>query len=115
MEIRFAFLLIFLFASSCEKEEPTIRNEFRVVVESTSDLACYLPVIRFLDKETEVKERTKLETLTYNAVSLDETLNKVGNLLIIEFTQVENKDLRICNTFGIPIPPVFIVNARISD
>ncbi|MFT5772907.1 MAG: hypothetical protein ACI9ZX_002311, partial [Algoriphagus sp.] len=45
---------------ACEKEEPTIRNEFRVVVESTSDLACYLPVIRFLEKDARVKEQTDL-------------------------------------------------------
>ncbi|MFT7204815.1 MAG: hypothetical protein ACI8YP_003306 [Algoriphagus sp.] len=100
---------------ACEKEEPTIRNEFRVVVESTSDLACYLPVIRFLEKDARVKEQTDLDTLTYNAVSLDEALNKVGNLLIIEFRKLKYEELRICNTFGIPIPGVLIVNARLAD
>jgi hypothetical protein len=115
MKIRTKFLLIFILASSCEKEEPILGNEFRVVVESTSDLACYLPVIRFLDKEAQVKEQTNLETLTYNAISLDKALNVVGNTLIIEFTQVADTDLRVCNTLGIPIPKVSIVNARLAD
>jgi hypothetical protein len=115
MRIRTIFLLIFLIASSCEKEEPIIKNEFRVVVEDTRDLACYLPVIRFLDKEAQVKQRTNLETLTYNALKLENALNVAGNILIIEFNQVADPDIRVCNTFGIPIPGVSIVKARLGD
>ena len=115
MKLRITFLLVFIILSACEKEEPIIGSEFRVVVESTADLACRLPVIRFLDKETEVKERTNLETLTYTAVNLDNTLNVVGNNLIIEFRKVKDEELRICNTFGIMIPGVSIVNARLAD
>ena len=65
MKTRIIFLLGLFIAFSCEDESVLADNEFTVVVESTADLACALPVIRFLDKEAEVKERTKLETLTY--------------------------------------------------
>jgi hypothetical protein len=115
MRIRTIFLLIFLIASSCEKEEPIIKNEFRVVVEDTRDLACYLPVIRFLDKEDQVKKQTDLETLTYSAINLDNSFNITGNILIIEFRKVKDEELRICNTLGIPFPGVFIVNTRLAD
>jgi hypothetical protein len=115
MKLRITFLLVFIILSACEKEEPIIGSEFRVVVESTSDLICYLPVIRFLDKEAQVKDQTDLETLTYNAIRLDKALNVVGNILIIEFTQVADEELLVCNTSGIPIPGVSIVKARLAD
>jgi len=54
MKIRLTFLLLLFLASSCEKEE-MIYNEYRVVVESTSDISCGLPIITFLDKESEGK------------------------------------------------------------
>jgi hypothetical protein len=115
MKLRITFLLVFIILSACEKEEPIIGSEFRVVVESTSDPICYLPVIRFLDKEAQVKDQTDLETLTYNAIRLDKALNVVGNILIIEFTQVADEELLVCNTLGIPIPGVSIVKARLAD
>jgi hypothetical protein len=115
MKLRITFLLVFIILSACEKEEPIIASEFRVVVEGTADLACRLPVIRFLDKEAEVKEQTNLETLTYTAVNLDNTLNVAGNILIIEFTKVKDEELRVCNHFGINIPGVSIVKARLVD
>jgi len=39
----------------------------------------------------------------------------VGNILIIEFTQVADEELLVCNTSGIPIPGVSIVKARLAD
>jgi hypothetical protein len=115
MKLRITFLLVFIILSACEKEEPIIGSEFRVVVEGTSDLACSLPVIRFLDNEAEVNERTNLETLTYNAINLDNSLNVVGNTLIIEFRKVKDEELRVCNHFRINISGVSIVKARLAD
>ena len=106
--------LLLLLASSCYKDE-MINNGFRVVVENKADISCRLPVIRFLNKEAEVKRRTKLESLTYNAYQLDNSLNIVGDTLIVEFTQVMDEDLRPCLAFGISYPGIAIVNARIAD
>jgi hypothetical protein len=100
---------------SCGNDEILPGNEFTVIVENTSDLACALPVIRFLDKEIEVKKKTKLETLTYNAYHLNNSLNVNGRKLIIEFTLVANEDMRACNTLGIGFPGISITNARFLD
>jgi len=97
---------------SCEKEDVLAGNEFTVVVESKADLACSLPVIRFLDREDEVRKKTKLETLTYNAYHLESSLNVVGEELIIEFTELADEDMRVCNTLGITIPGLSIISAR---
>lgn len=115
MKTRIVFLLGLFVAFSCEDEAVIADNEFTVVVESTADLACALPVIRFLDKEPDVKKRTKLETLTYNAYHLDDSLNANGNKLIIEFTEVQDEESRVCNTHGIAIPKISIVKARLTN
>lgn len=90
-------------------------NEFRVVVENTADISCGLPIISFLDKEADVKQRTNRETLSYNAYSLDNSLNTAGNILLIEFTELSDQDIRVCNTLGIPYPGIKILSARIAD
>ena len=115
MKTRIVFLLGLFIAFSCEDEAVIADKEFTVVVESTADLACALPVIRFLDKAPDVKKSTKLETLTYNAYHLDDSLDAIGNTLIIEFTGVQDEELRACNTFGIAIPAVSIVKARLTN
>ena len=115
MKTRIIFLLGLFIAFSCEDESVLADNEFPVVVESTADLACALPVIRFLDKEAEVKERTKLETLTYNAYHLDNSLNVTGAKLTVEFAEVQDEDLRACNTLGIGIPGLSILNGRLHN
>ena len=115
MKTRTIFLLGFFLAFSCEDEDALANNEFTVIVESTADLACALPVIRFLDKGAEVKKRTKLETLTYNAYHLDNTLNVTGEKLIVEFEDVKDEDLRVCNTLGIGIPGISIIKARLRN
>lgn len=109
-----AFPLLLVLLSSCDKED-MINNEFRVVVESTSDISCSLPVIRFLDREAEVKSLTNSQTLTYNAYHLDPSLNILGNSLLVEFTQIVEEDLRPCLDIGISYPGISIQNARIAD
>ena len=90
-------------------------KEFRVIVESTSDISCSLPIIRFLDKEAEVKAQTGLETLTYNAYHLDNSLNVVGNSILVEFTEVRDEDLLACLAIGISYPGIAITNARLAN
>ncbi|MEP1956742.1 MAG: hypothetical protein ABJ333_15340 [Algoriphagus sp.] len=107
-------MLLLLFLASCEKEETPI-NEFRVVVESTADISCGLPVIRFLDKESEVKRLTDFNTLSYNAYSLDNSLNTAGDTLIIQFIKLSDENFRICNRLGISYPGIKIVSARLAD
>lgn len=115
MKIRLLFLIGLLATFSCENEDTFADNEFIVIVESTADLACALPVIRFLEKGEEVKKRTKLETLTYNAYHLDNSLNVTGEKLIIEFGEVRDEDLRACNTLGIGILGISILKARLTN
>ena len=115
MKIRLLFLIGLFATFSCENEDMLAGNEFIVVVESNADLACALPVNRFLDKGDEVKKRTKLETLTYNAYHLDNSLNVIGEELTIEFGEVKDEDLRACNTLGIGIPGISILKARLTN
>lgn len=115
MKTRLPFLLFLFLFGSCETEEPIATDEFRVVVESTSDLACGLPVIRFLDKAAELRSITNLETLTFNAYNLEAPLNELGAFLIIEVTQANDVDFRICNTLGVPLPGLTIEKARLAD
>jgi hypothetical protein len=115
MKIGVIMLFILFFIFSCKNDEILVSNEFTVIVESTADFTCYLPVIRFLDNEDEVKKRTGMETLTYNAYHLDSSLNVVGNTLTIDFTQVTDEDIRVCNTFGIPIPGIVIISERLTE
>jgi hypothetical protein len=115
MKTRIVILLGLLITFSCEDENTLADNEFTVIIESTADLACALPVIRFLNKGAEVKQRTKLETLTYNAYNLDKSLNVSGEKLIIEFEEVQDEDLRVCNTLGIGIPGISIIKAQRKD
>lgn len=97
---------------SCRDEQVIPNNEFTVIVENTNDPACHLPLIRFLEKENQVKKRTSYESLVYNAYFLDNNLNIVGKKLIIEFKDVDLKDLRVCNTMWIGYPGIAIVSAR---
>ncbi|WP_057938310.1 hypothetical protein [Algoriphagus resistens] len=114
MKTRITLLLLLFWAVSCEKED-MIDKGFKIVVENNSDISCGLPVIRFLNKEAEVKALTDLKTLTYNAYHLDNSLNAVGNTLIVEFTQVMEEDLRACLAIGISYPGISIINARLTD
>jgi hypothetical protein len=114
MKTKLTFLLLILFASSCDKEGMPFK-EFIVIVEATADVSCGLPVIRFLGKEAEVRQRTNLEALTYNAYSLDNSLNTAGILLYIEFTELSDQDFRACNTLGITYPGIKITSARPVD
>lgn len=100
---------------SCESENALYNNEFTVIVEDTADLACGLPVIRFLDKTSPVRKKTSLETLTYSAYELDDSLNIVGTKLIVEFTEVSPENSRVCNTLGVSYPGITIVNARLAN
>jgi hypothetical protein len=108
-------IIIMLFIGaliSCENDDILADDEFLVIVDSESDLACSLPVIRFLDKAEKVKEKTSLETLTYNAHNLDDNLNVTGTMLLIKFKETVPEDFRACNTLGIGYPWITIVNAR---
>ena len=97
---------------SCDDDSMSGSNEFTVIVESTSDMACFLPIIRFTNKFEKVREKTSLETLVYNAYQLDNSLNVVGAQLIIEFEDVAPEDFRACNTLYIGYPGITIINAR---
>jgi hypothetical protein len=100
---------------SCENENDARDNEFTVIVESKSDFACGLPLIRFLGDQSRVQERTRMEVMTYNAYHLDNSLNIVGAKLIIEFEEVAHEDMRFCTTLGIGYPAVSIVKARMAN
>jgi len=97
---------------SCDDDSMSGRNEFTVIVESTSDMACSLPIIRFTNKFEKVRRKTSLETLEYNVYHLDNSLNVVGAQLIIEFKDVAPEDLRACKMFGIGYPAIAIIKAR---
>lgn len=97
---------------SCDDDSMSGRNEFTVIVESTSDMACSLPIIRFTNKFEKVRSKTSYETLVYNAYHLDNSLNVVGAQLIIEFEDVAPEDFRACNMLYIGYPGVAITSAR---
>ena len=96
---------------SCDDSETNTVEEFTVVVESTADLACALPLVRFKDSMLKVKGKTSVESLVYTAYQLDPSLNVQGAELIIEFKDVLPEDLRVCNTLGIFYPSIAIVTA----
>jgi hypothetical protein len=104
MKLKYLAIIGTLFSFSCQEDLDPREKEFEVVIEQTSDMSCGLPVIRFLDREDEVKEKTQRESLVYNAFNLEESLNEVGKELIIEFEEVQEKDFRICNHYGISYP-----------
>ncbi len=106
------FGLLISIALSCDDDSMFGSNEFTVVVESTSDMACSLPIIRFTNKFEKVRRKTSLETLEYNVYHLDNSLNVVGAQLIIEFEDVALEDLRACKMFGIGYPGIAIIKAR---
>jgi hypothetical protein len=109
-------IMLFLGALiSCENDDILAHDEFLVIVDSESDLACSLPVIRFLDKVEKVKEKTSLETLTYNAHNLDSNLNITGTRLLVKFTETASEDFRVCNTLGIGYPWITIIEARLQN
>ena len=97
---------------SCEDDSVGGSNEFTVIVESTSDTACHLPVIRFTNKFENVKRKTSLETRVYNAYHLESSLSVVGAKLIIEFEDVALEDLRVCNMLGVGYAGIAITRAR---
>lgn len=112
MNLKYLAIIGVLFSFSCQEDLDPREREFAVVIEQTSDISCGLPVIRFLDREDEVKEKTLKKSLIYNAVNLEESLNVVGKELIIEFEEVQEKDFRPCLAIGIPYPGISIVKAR---
>lgn len=112
LEISFAFAVLFTFG--CQ-EDLVPREEFTVKIESTSDISCGLPVILFLDKKDQVKAKTNEESLGYNVYGLDESLNVIGNELLITFGKVRDEDFRVCRTIGTPYPAVLILSARLRD
>lgn len=104
-----------LFAFSCRDDSDPRTKEFTVIVEQTNDISCHLPVIRFLDREDEVRAKTKKETLSYNAYELEKSLNVIGNELIIEFGKVQEEDFRACLAIGISYPEIAILKARLKE
>jgi hypothetical protein len=112
MKTKLVFFLGLFILYSCDNEDTLADNEFLVVIENTADIACSLPVIHFLQKEEQVKKKTSIETLTYNAYHLDNSLNVVGTKLIIEFTRISTQDIHVCNTLGTGYPGISIVRAR---
>ena len=115
IKLKYLAIIGILFSFSCQEDlDPRIK-EFSVIIEQTSDSSCGLPVIRFLEREDEVRAKTKKESLTYNAFNLEESLNVVGKELIIEFGEIQEKDFRPCNTLGISYPAISILKARSKD
>ncbi|PZV75472.1 hypothetical protein CLV31_1373 [Algoriphagus aquaeductus] len=53
--------------------------------------------------------------MEYNAYGLDESLNVIGNELLITFGKVKEEDFRVCRTIGIPYPAVSILSARLKN
>ncbi len=109
-------IILFLAALvSCENDDILTDDEFLVIVDSEGDVACGLPVIRFLDQAENVREKTSLETLTYNAHNLDNNLNVTGTTLLIKFKETVPEDFRACNTLGISFPWITITDARLKN
>jgi len=104
-----------LLAFSCQDDPDPRKEEFAVIIEETNDISCGLPVIRFLDREEEVRGKTKKETLSYNAYGLEQSLNVEGNELIIEFGEVPEENFRACLAIGISYPGIAILKARLKD
>ena len=100
---------------SCDNNDIFADDEFRVIIEDEKDIACSLPVITFLDNLEKVKEKTSLETLTYNAYQLDTSLNTKGTELIIRFTPTVPDDLKACNTLGIGYSWITVLEARLAN
>lgn len=110
------YLLFFAVLSTFGCQDDLVPGEeFSVRIESTSDIFCGLPVILFLEKSDQVKEKTNEESLEYNAYGLDESLNVIGNELLITFGKVKEEDFRVCRAIGIPYPAVSILSARLRD
>ncbi len=107
------FLVGLLAVLSCD-DDALPEGEFVVIVENTSDVACGLPVIRFLDNGKQVRKRTGHETMIYLARHLDSTLNVVDTKLVISFSEVAIEDIRVCNALGIMNPQISIVSARLA-
>ena len=97
---------------SCDDTDSTNSDEFTVVVESTADLACGLPLIRFTGNFIQVRSKTSRESLVYNAYHLDHSLNVLGTRLVVRFEDVAVEDLVVCNMLGMGYPAVAIVSAR---
>jgi hypothetical protein len=100
---------------SCERNEINVNDEFLVIVEEEKDIACGLPVLKFLDRAENVKEKTSYETLTYIAHQLDSSFNKKGTELIIKFNRTIPEDLVPCNALGIWYPGITVLEARLSN
>ena len=105
------FGAIFSTICSCDDSELTA-DEFTVVVESTADFACSLPLIRFTDNIIKVKSKTLQESLVFNAYHLADSLNMMGATLIVQFEDVDPAAYRVCNTLGLGYPEITIVSAR---
>ncbi len=112
MDKNIIIVLLLILSISCRDEEITPEEEFAVIIVSTSDFACRLPLIQFLEKEEKVKEKTSYESVVFNAYRLDNSLNEIGKKLIIRFDALGAKDFRVCNTMGINYPGIAIVSAR---
>jgi hypothetical protein len=100
---------------SCENNDILVDDEFLVIVDSERDLACGLPVIRFLDKTEKVRKLTSLETLTYNAYNLESSLSVTGTILLVKFTETAPENYRVCSTLGIAYPWITIVSAKLKN
>ena len=110
------YLLFFAVLSTFGCQDNLVPGEeFMVRIESTSDISCGLPVILFLDKKDQVRAKTNDESMEYNAYGLDESLNVIGNELLITFGKVKEEDFRVCRTIGIPYPAVSILSARLKN
>lgn len=105
-------ILFFSIVVSCQSDDTHPEDEFLVIVTDGGDISCSLPVIQFLDNFEKVKAKTSLETLTYNAYKLDDSLNIPGKKLIIRFILTPPEDHRACNTLGIFFPWITITEAR---
>lgn len=105
---------LLIMVSGCEYHD-IYGEEFLVIVESQGDMACGLPVVRFVQPSDRLETKTSSKSLHYHVMGLDSELNVPGNEVLVRFHMTPPEDMTPCLAIGIWYPRISILEARVAN
>ncbi len=116
-------LLICIIFVSCKKDSkepicgcvlPYHIYYLKAKVVHTSDISCYLPVLDFSEDSLRIRNQTKLNNLTFIVKNLPANLIVQDQKIYVSVESLLAGEQPVCNTLGIPLPPLKVVDAKTS-
>ena len=116
-----ATFLICITFFACNKEQvcdcviPYQVSYLKAKVTQTSDISCYRPVLDFSEDSLRIRALTKLNNLTFTAINLPPNYIINNQKVYVSVVTLPTEEEFPCNTLGILLPRLKVVDAKARD